>query len=55
MCESRLRSAPVMCSPEIKAKLRWKNRLMRTGQTEKADALANQIGKAIVCRNKLRL
>ena len=28
---------------------------MRTGQIEKADALAKQIGKDIVSRNKLRL
>ena len=39
----------------IKAKLRRKNRLMRAGRVEEADALAVRIGKDIASRNKTRL
>ena len=36
----------------IKAKLRRKNRLMRAGRTEEAEALAVRIGKDIASRSK---
>ena len=39
----------------IKAKLRRKNRLMRAGRTEEAEALAVRIGKDIASRSKTRL
>ena len=46
---------PAYVTPAIKAKLRRKNRLMRAGRIEKANALAVQIGKDIVRQNKTRL
>lgn len=46
---------PSFVTPAMKAKLRRKNRLMRAGRIEKADALAKQIGKDIANRNKQRL
>jgi len=46
---------PHFVTPLIKAKLRRKNRLIRTGRTEKASALALRIGRDIANRNKLRL
>ena len=46
---------PAYITPAIKAKLRRKNKLMRAGRTEKADALAQRIGKDIANRNKVRL
>ena len=46
---------PAYVTPSIKAKLRRKNRLMRAGRVEKANALAAQISKEITRRNKKRL
>jgi len=46
---------PAYITPAIKAKLRRKNKLMRAGRIEKADALAQWIGKDIANRNKARL
>ena len=46
---------PYYMTPAIKAKLRRKNRLMRAGRIEEADALALRIGKDIAHRNKTRL
>ena len=46
---------PAYITPAIKAKLRRKNRLMRAGRIEKANALAVQIGRDIVRHNKARL
>ena len=46
---------PAYITPSIKAKLRRKNRLMRAGRIEKANALAVQISKDITRRNKTRL
>jgi len=42
-------------TPEIKAKLRLKNRLMRAGRVEEAAALAERIGNDIARRGKARL
>ncbi len=39
---------PAYMTPYIKAMLRRKNRLMRQGRTEQANALANRIGNAIL-------
>jgi len=39
----------------IKAKLRWKNRLMHAGCVEEAEALAVHIGKDIARHSKTRL
>jgi len=38
---------PSYMTPEIKAKLRRKNRLMRAGRVEEASALARRIGRDI--------
>ena len=46
---------PDWITPSIKAKLRRKNRLMRSGRVEEASALATRIGKDITKRNKARL
>ena len=46
---------PEYVTPEIKAKLRRKNRLMRAGRVEEAAALAERIGKDIARRGKARL
>ena len=46
---------PDFVTPSIKAKLRRKNRLMRAGRIEEANALAQRIGKAIANRNRARL
>ena len=46
---------PYYITAAIKAKLRRKNRLMRAGRIEEANALAQRIGKDIVRRNKTRL
>ena len=43
---------PNFMTPEIKIKLRRKNKLMRTGRLEQAGALASQIGKDIMRHNK---
>ena len=43
---------PEYITPEIKAKLRHKNRLMRAGRVEEAAALAEHIGKDIAWRGK---
>ena len=43
---------PTYITPSIKAKLRSKNRMMRAGRIEKANALAVQISKEITYRNK---
>ena len=45
---------PNFMTPEIKIKLRRKNKLMRTGRLEQAGALARQIGKDIMRHNKHR-
>jgi capsule polysaccharide modification protein KpsS len=42
-------------TPEIKAKLRRKNRLMRAGRAEEAGALAERIGKDLERQSKNRL
>ena len=46
---------PSYMTPDIKAKLRRKNRLMRAGRVEEAGALASQIGKDITRRSKRQL
>jgi hypothetical protein len=46
---------PSYVTPEIKAKLRRKNRLMRAGRVEEAGALARQIGRDIMRRSKRQL
>lgn len=46
---------PSCVTPEIKAMLRRKNRLMRDGHVEKAGALARQIGKDITRHSRHRL
>ena len=46
---------PEFITPEIKSKLRRKNRLMRAGRVEEAGALAVRIGKDIVRHNKPHL
>jgi len=46
---------PNCITAAIKAKLRRKNRLMRAGRIEEANALAQRIGKEIAYRNKTRL
>ena len=46
---------PYFFTPLIKAKLRMINRLMQTGRTEEAIALAQRIDRDIANRNKLRL
>jgi len=46
---------PDYVTPEIKAMLRRKNKLMRSGRVEEAGALAGRIGKEITRRNKGRL
>jgi len=46
---------PSYVTPEIKAKLRRKNRLMRAGRVEEAGALARQIGRDITRRSKRQL
>lgn len=46
---------PDYITPTIKAKLRRKNRLMRSGRVEEAGALSTQIAKEIAKRNKTRL
>ena len=43
---------PEFITPQVKAMLRRKNRLMRAGREEEAGALALQIGK-IIKRRKL--
>lgn len=45
---------PAFVTPSIKANLRRKNRLMRKGHTEKANALAVLISKSITAQNKKR-
>ena len=42
-------------TPDLKAKLRYKNRLMMAGRTEEAGALAKQIGKEISRHSKTKL
>ena len=46
---------PSYVTPEIKVKLRRKNRLMRAGRVEEAGALARQIGRDITRRSKRQL
>ena len=46
---------PPFVTPLLKIQLREKNRLMRHGQLELADALGQRIGKAIVAFNAGRL
>jgi len=46
---------PSYVTPEIKVKLRRKNRLMRAGRVEEAGALARQIGRGITRRSKRQL
>ena len=46
---------PEYITPDIKAKLRRKNRLMRAGRIEEADALAERIGADITKQNSTRL
>jgi len=46
---------PSYVTPEIKAKLRRKNRLMRAGRVEEAGALARQIGHDITRRSRHQL
>jgi len=46
---------PEFVTPAIKASLRRKNRLLRAGRIEEANALAARIGKEIVIRSKTRL
>ena len=46
---------PEYITPDIKAKLRRKNRLMRPGRIEEADALAEHIGTDITEQNSRRL
>jgi len=46
---------PEFVTPAIKASLRRKNRLMRAGRIEEANALAARIGKEIATRCKTRL
>ena len=46
---------PDFVTPDIKAMLRRKNRLMRAGRVEEAGALAERIGKAVTRRSKKRL
>ena len=46
---------PGPITPEIKAILRRKNRLMRQGRVEKAGALAARIGKKITAQSRLQL
>ena len=46
---------PSYVTPEIKVKLRRKNRLMRAGRVEEAGALAHQIGRDITRRSKRQL
>jgi len=46
---------PEYITPDIKAKLRRKNRLMRSGHIEEADALAERIGTDITEQNSRRL
>jgi hypothetical protein len=46
---------PQYVTPEIKAKLRRKNRLMRAGRIEEAGALAERIGRDLERRSKNRL
>ena len=42
-------------TPDIKTKLRKKNKLMRAGRLEEAGALAARIGNDITRHNKIRL
>ena len=46
---------PEYITPDIKAKLRRKNKLMRAGRIEEADALAERIGTDITKQNSTRL
>jgi len=46
---------PDCLTPEIKSKLRRKNKLMRGNRVAEASAVAVQIGKDITRRNKTRL
>jgi len=46
---------PDFVTPDIKAMLRRKNRLMRAGRVEEAGALTERIGKAVTRRSKKRL
>lgn len=46
---------PEYVTPDLKLKLRRKNRLMRAGRTDEAGALAQQIGKDITRRECTRL
>ena len=46
---------PEYITPDIKAKLRRKNRLMRAGRIEEADCLAERIGQDITKRSKAKL
>jgi len=46
---------PQFVTPTIKAQLRRKNRLMRSGRTEEAGALAKRIRSAIIRQNAAQL
>ena len=46
---------PDFITPELKASLRRKNRLMRSGRIEEAVGIARLIGKKIACWNSVRL
>ena len=46
---------PEYITPDIKAKLRRKNRFMRAGRIEEADALAERIGTDITEQNSRQL
>ena len=46
---------PAPITPEIKAMLRRKNRLMRDGRAEKAGVIAARIGKKITAQSRLQL
>jgi len=51
-CTSR---DPSFITAEIKARLRWKNRLMHAGRVEEAGALARRIARDITCRSRRQL
>jgi Reverse transcriptase (RNA-dependent DNA polymerase) len=46
---------PPFVTPHIKLMLRERNKLMRGGKTEKADAISSKIGAAIIANNNGRL
>ena len=46
---------PEFYTPEIKHLLRTRNRLLRSGSTEKADALSVKINKLIISNNSQKL